>query len=128
MPVYDMEEGVWYQCQRCTHCCQWPGEVVLSDTDIEKIAEFLDLNVYDFVAHYTDLRGNRTGLTLREKKGAGTTCIFLEGTECLINPVKPGQCAGFPNEWNFRGWRKHCEALAVKTEKGALDEPTHLSK
>lgn len=112
MPVYDMEEGVHYQCQRCTNCCHWPGEVVLSDEEIHRIAAFLELSVYDFVALYTDLRANRTGLTLSEKNGS-STCVFLEGRDCRINPVKPDQCAGFPNRWNFKGWRQKCEAIPV---------------
>ena len=52
MPVYDMEEGMHYQCQRCTKCCQWPGEVVLSDRDIDRIAGFLGVSAYEFVAKY----------------------------------------------------------------------------
>lgn len=116
MPLYDMEPGVFYQCQRCTNCCRWPGEVVLSDAEIERIADFLNLSVFDFVAEFTDLRENRTGLTLREKSEAASTCVFLEGQDCRINPVKPDQCAGFPNQWNFKGWRKACEAIPIPVE------------
>ena len=124
MPVYEMEENVYYQCQRCTNCCHWPGEVVLGDEEIQRIAAFLELSVYDFVARYTELRANRTGLTLGEKEG-NSTCVFLEGRDCRINPVKPNQCAGFPNQWNFKGWREKCEAIPVplrdpcSTKKGA---------
>ena len=39
--------------------------------------------------------------------------IFLEGRDCAIQPVKPRQCAGFPNTWNFPGWREACEAVPV---------------
>jgi Fe-S-cluster containining protein len=113
MAVFDMEEGTHYQCQRCTNCCQWPGEVVLTDRDVDRIAAFLGLSVYEFVARYTALRANRTGLTLTEKENS-TVCEFLDGADCLINSVKPAQCAGFPNEWNFEGWRDSCEAIPVK--------------
>jgi len=27
--------------------------------------------------------------------------------------VKPSQCAGFPNKWNFPGWQQVCEAKAI---------------
>jgi Fe-S-cluster containining protein len=41
-------------------------------------------------------------------------CIFLEGTNvCKIQAVKPQQCAGFPNAWNFPGWREVCVAVPV---------------
>lgn len=116
MPLYDMDPEVFYQCQRCTNCCRWPGEVVLSDVEIDRIATFLEMSVYDFVAEFTNLRENRTGLTLREKSEDETTCVFLDGQDCRINPVKPDQCAGFPNQWNFKGWRQSCEAIPVKIE------------
>ena len=45
--------------------------------------------------------------------GMETTFIFLDGIDCTIQAVKPRQCRGFPNEWNFAGWRKHCEAVPV---------------
>jgi hypothetical protein len=38
---------------------------------------------------------------------------MLEGDECRIHEVKPAQCRGFPNVWNFPGWEKECEAIAV---------------
>ena len=106
-----MEDGVFYQCQRCGNCCKWHGEVPVSDSEMTKIADFLDMPLYDFVAEHTDLRLNRTGLTLREKENG--ECVFLDGNVCTINPVKPEQCAGFPNEWNFKGWKESCEAKPI---------------
>ena len=38
---------------------------------------------------------------------------MLDGNACRIHPVKPAQCAGFPNKWNFPGWRQVCEAVPV---------------
>ena len=109
-----MEEGVRYACQRCGNCCRWQGEVPLTDSEVERIAAFLGLSVYDFVATYTDLRVNRAGLTLVEKENG--ECTFLDGIDCTIQPVKPSQCAGFPNEWNFPGWRDTCEAVPVRID------------
>jgi Fe-S-cluster containining protein len=58
------------------------------------------------------LNANRTGLSIIDKPNG--ECLFLEGVnECRIQPVKPGQCAGFPNDWNFPGWREQCEAIEV---------------
>ncbi len=115
MATYDMEEGVFYRCQRCTNCCEWPGEVVVSDAEIQRMAEHLGLSVYRFIAEFTELRRNRSGLTLAEKEG-GHTCVLLEGRECRVHPVKPDQCARFPNGWNFPGWRARCEALPEREE------------
>ncbi|MAB75868.1 MAG: hypothetical protein CMO47_05355 [Verrucomicrobiales bacterium] len=70
-----MERGVFYRCQRCSNCCQWPGEVPLTDREVNRIADFLEMSVYDFVAKHTDLRLNRGGLTLREQPDGA--CEFL---------------------------------------------------
>ncbi|MEM9281716.1 MAG: YkgJ family cysteine cluster protein [Verrucomicrobiota bacterium] len=113
--LYDMEEGAVYRCQRCAKCCQWPGEVPLSDREVEKISEHLRKTVYDFVAEFTELRLNRVGLTLKEKENG--ECVFLDGIECTIQEVKPDQCAGFPNRWNFPDWRSKCEAVPEFGEK-----------
>lgn len=110
-----MEDGASYQCRRCANCCKWPGEVPVSDLELERIARFLGTSLYDFVAEYTDLRLSRSGLTLKEKPGG--ECVFLDGIDCRINPVKPDQCAGFPNQWNFPGWRGQCEAVPVPLER-----------
>lgn len=112
-----MEEGVSYQCQRCGNCCRWHGEVPVNDEEIGKIAEHLKMTLYDFIAEYTDIRMNRTGLTLIDKPNG--ECIFLDGIECTIQAVKPIQCAGFPNQWNFPGWKDKCEAIPVPGDESS---------
>lgn len=103
---------VYYQCQRCANCCRWPGEVIVTDGEVDAIAEYLQLDVSEFIERYTALRLNRQGLTLIEKPNH--ECVFLEGIDCAINPVKPRQCRDFPNKWNFPGWRQVCEAIPVE--------------
>lgn len=111
MGVYDMEEGVRYVCQRCGNCCRWPGEVPVSDAEISRIARHLDLPEEIFIEQYTEVRRDRRGLTLISRPNH--ECIFLDGIDCRIQAVKPDQCAGFPNQWNFPGWREVCEAIPV---------------
>jgi uncharacterized protein len=110
----------YYQCQRCTNCCKWPGEVKLTEGDIARIAAYLKLSEPQFIETWTRLRPDRRGLALLNK-GAGNLgdegeCIFLDGRDCRIQPVKPTQCAGFPNTWNFPGWREVCEAIPLEGE------------
>lgn len=83
----------------------------MTDEDLQKLAAFKQQSLYDFIAEFTALRENRTGLTLTEKENG--ECVFLDGIECTVNPAKPAQCRGFPNEWNFPGWRDSCEAIPV---------------
>ena len=86
--------------------------------EIEAIAQHLGLSEDDFIQRYTRLRPQRDGLALIDK-GDSHECIFLDGRDCAIQPVKPGQCTGFPNTWNFPGWREVCEAVPALTPPGA---------
>lgn len=110
-----LEPGINYVCQRCNACCKWPGDVRLEEDEIAPISRFLGLSEEEFISRYTRLRTNRQGLSLIEKPNH--ECIMLEGEGCRIHQVKPRQCAGFPNKWNFPGWREICEALPVKVSQ-----------
>lgn len=112
-----LDPGVFYVCQRCTACCRWPGDVRLEEEEIPRIAAFLELTEAEFIARFTRLRTNRRGLSLIERENH--ECIMLEGDACRIHPVKPEQCAGFPNRWNFPGWRDICHAIPVKAVRGS---------
>ena len=101
-----------FLCQRCTNCCRWPGFVKVSNEEIASISAHLDMGERDFVEKHTRLRPARDGLALIEQPGGA--CIFLEGRDCRIQPVKPRQCKGFPNTWRFPGWRDVCGASAVE--------------
>ncbi len=106
-----LDPNVNYVCQRCTACCKWPGDVRIEENEIAVISKFLEMDEADFISTYTRLRTNRQGLSLLEKPNH--ECVMLEDGGCLIHPVKPAQCAGFPNKWNFPGWRDVCEATPV---------------
>jgi Fe-S-cluster containining protein len=107
-----LEPGVTYVCQRCTACCKWPGDVRIEADEVARIAGFLGLTEEVFLNDFTRLRSNRHGFSLLEKENH--ECIMLDGNACCIHPVKPGQCSGFPNKWNFPGWRQVCEAIPVE--------------
>lgn len=84
----------------------------MEDSEVTDIASFLRMEEHDFVQKFTRIRVNRTGLSLIDKDSS-SECIMLDGDQCRIQEVKPLQCRGFPNNWNFPGWEKECEAVAV---------------
>lgn len=84
----------------------------INEAEITGIASFLGVSEQDFVEGFTRIRDNRAGLSLRDKEGT-TECIMLDGDRCRIHEVKPLQCRGFPNTWNFPGWEKECQAIPV---------------
>ncbi len=104
-----MAQDVHYDCQRCTACCRWPGQVKIGDGEILEMAGLLGVQEFEFIQKYTRLRPQRDGLALKDKQNG--ECIFLEGRDCLVQAAKPIQCKGFPNTWSFPGWRAVCEAV-----------------
>jgi len=100
---------IFYECERCTACCRWPGQVRVTDAEIAKLAAFKHMSEHDFIQQFTRLRHDRRALVLQEK--ADGSCVFLDGDDCSVQPVKPQQCRDFPNLWNFPGFEKTCRAI-----------------
>jgi Fe-S-cluster containining protein len=83
--------------------------VRLADEEIARLAAFKGLSEHDFIQRFTRLSPDRRGLALQEK--AGSECVFLDGDDCSVQPVKPQQCCDFPNLWNFPGFEQVCRAI-----------------
>ena len=71
--------SVFYECQRCTACCRWPGQVRLTDNEIGQLATHLGLFGDEFIQQYLRLTRDRRSLALMEK-GNGE-CVFLRDRE-----------------------------------------------
>lgn len=97
----------------------------VSDQDITSIATFLGMEEEEFIADYTRLRPARDGLALTDQ--ADGSCVFLEGQDCRVQAVKPAQCRGFPNEWNFPGWRAVCKAKPITDSELLLEAQAETS-
>jgi hypothetical protein len=110
---------VFWECQRCTACCRWPGQVRLTDAEISRLAAYLGLGEFDFIQRFTRLRTDRRGLVLAEKPDGA--CVFLEGRDCRVQPVKPQQCRDFPNLWRFPGCERLCRAVPRAVEQAAYE-------
>jgi Fe-S-cluster containining protein len=100
---------IYLECQRCTACCRWPGQVRLTEAEIAQLAAFKQLSEHDFIQQFTRLRHDRAGLALIDHPDG--SCIFLENGGCAVQPVKPRQCRDFPNQWTFEGAELECKAI-----------------
>ena len=100
---------IFYDCQRCTACCRWPGQVRLTDDEVTRLAAFNNLSEHDFIQRFTRLTNDRRGLALQEQPGGA--CVFLNGHDCAVQPVKPQQCRDFPNLWRHPDADKLCRAI-----------------
>lgn len=103
---------VLYFCQGCSNCCKGRGDVVLMDEDIDKLADFMEMERQDFIDSFCRLRQYRNGLSIRESTQTGD-CIFLEAGKCCVYEARPEQCRGFPNTWRYDGFEHICNAKRV---------------
>jgi Fe-S-cluster containining protein len=87
----------------------------LTDEDVRAMAAFLEVTEHEFTGGYTRLREDRRGLALNEK--ANGECVFPDGLDCVVQPVKPQQCRDFPNGWNSPGFEKDCRAVVCRDEE-----------
>jgi hypothetical protein len=99
---------IFLECQRCTACCRWPGQVRLTDSEISRLAVFKGLPETEFIQHFTRLTQDRRGLALMDQPDGA--CIFLVDGNCAVQAVKPQQCRDFPNLWSFPGAELLCKA------------------
>jgi len=94
--------------------------------EITRLAAFKNLTEHEFIQQFTRLRWDRGGLALREQPDGA--CIFLEGNDCAVQPVKPQQCRDFPNLWNFPGFEKICRAIPREVSEEECQQRTTLIK
>lgn len=95
-----------FSCVGCGACCRQDGYVRLRQSEVDTIAQFLNLDVHDFIETYTILTRDRQSLALIDKPDG--SCIFLSQEGCRINPAKPGQCKSFPHLWKFKAFETIC--------------------
>jgi len=90
--------GLNFSCKRCSTCCRYDsGFVFLSEEDLEKLTDSLDMEKDRFVKAYcrwvTSLQGKKS-LSLKEK--SNKDCVFWESSGCSVYKVRPLQCSSFP--------------------------------
>ena len=81
----------------------------LTDIEIARLADFLELGEHEFIQRYARLTQDRRGLALQEKPDGA--CVFLAGNDCAVQSVKPQQCRDFPNLWRHPEAANQCRAI-----------------
>ncbi|MBU0678958.1 MAG: YkgJ family cysteine cluster protein [Verrucomicrobia bacterium] len=99
-----------FHCTQCGECCRWPGNVILREQDIERLAAHLRLDLVVFIEQYTTLARNRRALSLAED--CDGACVFLVNNRCTVYPARPCQCRDFPFAW---GNSMDCPAINEHT-------------
>jgi len=99
--------GLRFECQPgCINCCTQKGFVYLTESDLLRIAGYLEMKPAAFERKFV----YRTKTLLRLRVPRESQCHFLQDGGCGIHAVKPTQCRIFPF-WpelveNKKEWRK----------------------
>lgn len=116
------EESPWYQdglrfeCTQCGRCCRGPGNVWVTDDEIERLAVHVERSVEAFRAEYVK-RAGRRGLVLTQKRNQD--CVFWnEEHGCQVYSSRPRQCLTYPfwranltSEYEWQSERRSCPGV-----------------
>jgi Fe-S-cluster containining protein len=105
-------DGLNFECTQCGQCCTGaPGYVWISHSEMQAIAQFLNITIQEFSQKY--LRRIDKRFSLKEHP-VSYDCIFLKNKKCQIYPVRPKQCRTFPwwpeNLYSEKSWKKAANA------------------
>jgi hypothetical protein len=87
-----------FRCSGCGECCRWTGAVLLTDSDLSRLAAHLNMSEQEFIDRHTRLAPNRQQLALLDQQDG--SCAFLDGNQCSIYEARPEQCRTFPYAWS----------------------------
>lgn len=110
------KNGLRFECTGCGKCCTGsPGNVWIDETEVNLMAEHLEISKKIFTRRYTKKRDGRLSLVETKKDYA---CIFLKDNRCSIYEVRPQQCRTFPwwkenlkSEESWKAAASYCEGI-----------------
>lgn len=90
------ENGLRFQCQRCSACCRGePGYVFLQADDVQRLSRRFGLDTRAFLERYCRIvdMGLERLYSLKEKKN--NDCEFWDDG-CSLYEDRPVQCSSYP--------------------------------
>jgi Fe-S-cluster containining protein len=103
-----------FECRKCGDCCRWSGSVLLTEEDLDPLADFLGISCNEFLEKYTEVAPNRRSLRLIDPPDM--TCIFLKEGRCIAYEARPQQCRDFPHKWRVSSGCPGLDALKHDSE------------
>lgn len=105
-------DGLKFKCSQCGDCCTGaPGYVWVNKSEIEALAELVEMTVDDFEAMYVRKVGIRKSL----KEFPNGDCVFFDNKarSCSVYGARPRQCKTWPfwdsNLKSPETWAQTCE-------------------
>jgi Fe-S-cluster containining protein len=89
--------GLKFSCKRCSSCCRYDsGYVFLSEKDLKKLADSLNMDKDRFVRTYCRwVTGMQEAESLSLKEKSNKDCVFWD-SGCSVYSFRPLQCSSFP--------------------------------
>ena len=103
---YFFDEGISFECCKCGKCCTGaPGTIYVSRSEIDAIADQLQMAVKKFYSDY--LYPYKDSYSICEDRQG--RCLFFDDG-CMIYELRPSQCRTFPfwfsNLRSEKRWRQ----------------------
>ena len=99
-----------FNCRMCGHCCEGRGGIVVSPTDMIRLAAHMQLPPEQVAEQYCE----RIGGKLKIRCGDDGYCVFFhQGSGCGVHEGKPSICRAWPF---FRGNIEDASSLAMAKE------------
>jgi Fe-S-cluster containining protein len=109
----------------CGNCCRGDGFVVLTETDIQGLADRLELKREDFLETYARWEASMRRWVLLDQEDEHRSCIFLEPDQsCSVHEDKPVQCREFPFKWRSSNIAEYCEGWRAMVGLPPADKKT----
>ncbi len=111
------QAGLPFSCTQCGKCCTGsPGYVWITEEEMGRMAEYLNLKQADFKRLYVRCIGQRYALI--EKKSQNHSCVFYQDQKCQVYAARPLQCRTYPfwqenllSEANWKQAAVQCEGI-----------------
>ena len=99
-----------FNCRMCGYCCEGRGGIVVSPTDLTRLAAHMGLAPETVIEEYCYYVGSK----LKIRSGADAYCVFFQqGKGCGVHEGKPAICRAWPF---FRGNIEDPASLAMAKE------------
>ena len=83
-----------FKCQKTGNCCRVEGNVYASQTEINKMAESLNIDITTFMQRYVQ---KKNGWNTIANKNFRPNCFLNDNNECKIYTCRPNHCKTYPN-------------------------------
>ncbi len=114
-----------YHCDRCpAYCCSYP-RIVVTKSDVKRLAKHFGLKVQAVYKKFTKKGHEKGEIVLRHQKDEhfGTICQFIDPQtrRCTVYKARPKICRDFPGT-------KRCGYYEfLKFERRAMEDPDYVA-